>query len=66
MAVVDGHDGTHASETRHPGGDIRANISRRIVQLHKQFYGRGPEKAKTYYHDDLVIVLLRGGFTRVE
>jgi uncharacterized protein YbcI len=37
-----------------------------MVQLHKEFYGRGPEKAKTYYNGDLVVVLLRGGFTRVE
>jgi uncharacterized protein YbcI len=29
-------------------------------------YGRGPTKAKTYYEDDLVVVLMRGGFTRVE
>ena len=43
-----------------------ANISRRIVQLHKEFYGKGPTKAKTYYQDDLVVVLMRGGFTRVE
>ena len=43
-----------------------ASISRRIVQLHKEFYGKGPTKAKTYIHDDLVVVLMRGGFTRVE
>lgn len=43
-----------------------ANISRRIVQLHKEFYGKGPTKAKTYYYDDLVVVLMRGGFTKVE
>jgi uncharacterized protein YbcI len=45
---------------------ILANISRRIVQLHKEFYGKGPTKAKTYYYDDIVVVLMRGGFTRVE
>lgn len=43
-----------------------ANISRRLVGLHKEFYGKGPTKAKTYYDDDLVVVLMRGGFTRVE
>ena len=43
-----------------------ANISRRIVQLHKEFYGKGPTKAKTYYSDDLVVVLMRGGYTKVE
>lgn len=45
---------------------VRENISRRIVQLLKEFYGRGPEKAKTYVNGDLVVVLMRGGFTRVE
>jgi uncharacterized protein YbcI len=49
-----------------PRGDMRGNISRRIVQLHKEYYGRGPTKAKTYVHGDLVVVLMRGGFTRVE
>lgn len=47
-------------------GEIRAEISRRMVQFHKDFYGKGPEKAKTYYHDDSVLILLRGGFTKVE
>ena len=43
-----------------------ARVSTWIVQLHKDFYGRGPEKAKTYFQDDLVVVLMRGGFTKVE
>jgi uncharacterized protein YbcI len=44
-------------------GDVRGNISRRIVQLHKGLYGRGPTKAKTYVNGDLVTVLMGGGFT---
>ena len=47
-------------------GDVRTAISDGIVALLKDFYGRGPEKTKTYVHDDLVVCLLRGGFTRVE
>jgi uncharacterized protein YbcI len=47
-------------------GDVRTAISDGIVALLKEFYGRGPEKTKTYVHDDLVVCLLRGGFTRVE
>lgn len=43
-----------------------ANISRRFVQLHKEYYGKGPTRAKTYYTDDLVVVLMRGGYTKVE
>ena len=41
-------------------------ISDGIVGLLKEYYGRGPTRAKSYYQDDLVVCLLRGGFTRVE
>ena len=34
--------------------------------MHKDYYGKGPEKAKTYYADDMVVVLMRGGFSKVE
>lgn len=47
-------------------GEALANISRRIVQLHKEYYGKGPTRAKTYVADDLVVVLMRGGFSRAE
>lgn len=46
--------------------DVQRNISRRIVALHKEFYGKGPTKAKTYYVDDVVLLLMRGGFSKVE
>jgi uncharacterized protein YbcI len=41
-------------------------VSDGIVALLKEFYGRGPTRTKTYFEDDLVVCLLRGGFTRVE
>src|ERR671939_232035 len=47
-------------------GDVRTAISNGIVGLLKEFYGRGPDRTKTYVSDDLVVCLLRGGFTRVE
>ena len=47
-------------------GDVLTAVSDGMVALLKEFYGRGPTQAKTYYHDDLVVCLLRGGFTRVE
>ena len=55
-----------AGEDEHQRHSALANISRRIVQLHKEYYGKGPTKAKTYYSDDLVVVLMRGGYTKVE
>lgn len=48
------------------GGEVRTTISDGMVALLKHFYGVGPTQAKTYYYDDLVVCLMRGGFTRVE
>ena len=55
-----------AGDVAQSHGSALANISRRIVVLHKEFYGKGPTKARTYLQDDVVLVLLRGGYTRVE
>jgi uncharacterized protein YbcI len=57
-----------ASETpnRKSHGEVLTAISDGIVALLKEFYGRGPTRAKSYYEDDLVVCVLRGGFTRVE
>ena len=50
----------------HPHGDVLTAISDGMVALLKEFYGRGPTRTKTYFEDDLVVCLLRGGFSRVE
>lgn len=47
-------------------GDVLTAISDGLVALLKEFYGRGPTRAKSYYEDDLVVCVLRGGFSRVE
>ena len=47
-------------------GDILTAISDGIVGLLKEYYGRGPTEAKSYFQDDLVVCVLRGGFSRVE
>jgi uncharacterized protein YbcI len=43
-----------------------AQISTGLVQLHSQYYGKGPTKAKTHWVNDTVVCILRGGFTTVE
>jgi uncharacterized protein YbcI len=50
----------------HLHGEVLTAISDGMVGLLKEFYGRGPTRTKTYYEDDLVVYLLRGGFSRVE
>ena len=47
-------------------GDQLTAISDGLVALLKDFYGRGPSQVKSYYQDDLVVCILRGGYTRVE
>ncbi len=48
------------------GGHLAEQISTRFVQLIKEHGDRGPTKCRTYIDDDLVIVLMRGGFSRLE
>jgi uncharacterized protein YbcI len=47
-------------------GEILAQISTGLVQLHSRYYGKGPTKAKTHMVNDTVICILKGGFTTVE
>jgi uncharacterized protein YbcI len=54
------------TETTQEHGDTLTAISEGMVALLKEFYGRGPTSAKSYYQDDLVVCLLKGGFTQVE
>src|SRR5262245_58022627 len=47
-------------------GEMLAQISTGLVQLHSRYYGKGPTKAKTHMVNDTVVCILRGGFTTVE
>ena len=47
-------------------GQVLSELSDGMVALLKEYYGVGPTQAKSYYQDDLVVCVLRGGFTRVE
>jgi uncharacterized protein YbcI len=47
-------------------GETRARISKEIVRLQSEYYGKGPTKAKTYVVEDLVVVVLEESFTRAE
>jgi uncharacterized protein YbcI len=55
-----------ALEAKRRHGDELTAISDGLVALLKEFYGRGPTQAKSYYQDDLVVCILRGGYTQVE
>jgi len=45
---------------------VRAEISNAMVGLKKNFYGKGPTKAKTFLNDNYVFCVMEGGLTRNE
>ena len=67
---MDGGRKTPASAAREPAerplGEVRVAISNAVVQLYREHYGKGPTRAKTYLFEDLVVVVLRGGATRLD
>jgi uncharacterized protein YbcI len=49
-----------------PKSGLRSEISNAMVGLKKNFYGKGPTKAKTYINDNYILCVLQGGLTRNE
>jgi uncharacterized protein YbcI len=48
------------------GSDLLARISSEMVRAQKEYFGKGPVKAKSYMLDDFVLVVMRGGLTVAE
>ena len=60
-------DRDHTSDVEAENGrSVNAEISNAMVGLKKEFYGRGPTKAKTYVNDNYIFCVLEGGLTRNE
>lgn len=55
-----------ALEEKHDKNDLLAAISRAMVGNLKEYFGKGPIKAKTYLMDDFCLVITRGGALAVE
>jgi uncharacterized protein YbcI len=47
-------------------GELLADISRAMVHLYKECYGKGPTKARTHISGDLIVCLLEGSFVTAE
>ena len=52
--------------TQGDGGALLAQISNEMVRAQKEFFGKGPTKAKSYMLDDMLIIVMRGGMTTAE
>jgi len=57
--------GTHIAAPS-AGGSKSAAISNLTVRLLNQYTGRGPTKARTFFNDDMVTVVLQDTLTRGE
>ncbi len=49
-----------------PGYELLSRISTEMVRMQKEYYGRGPVKAKSYMLDDLLVTVMHGGMTTAE
>jgi uncharacterized protein YbcI len=47
-------------------GSLLSRISTEMVQAMKQYYGKGPVRAKSYMVDDLLFIVMRDGMTQSE
>ena len=47
-------------------GQVAMAISREMVALMKDYFGRGPTKARTYMRDNLIVVIMEDTMTKAE
>ena len=48
------------------GHTLPSRISTEMVRAHKRYFGKGPVNAKSYFIDDMLIVVMKGGMTTAE
>jgi uncharacterized protein YbcI len=52
-----------AEESR---GHLLLELSNAVVRIHKEYYGKGPTKARSHLSQDMLVVALEGGYTHSE
>jgi uncharacterized protein YbcI len=48
------------------GGELNAAITRALVGIQTDYLGRGPKRAVTFHHDNVVVTLMHEVLTRAE
>jgi uncharacterized protein YbcI len=56
-------ESSHADDQT-TGGGMRGEISRELVSIMKQYYGKGPTNARTFFNERYVFCVMEGGLTR--
>ena len=52
-----------SSEEQSPGGRLKRDIANAVVRSHRRYAGRGPTRAQTFYHHNIVVVVLQDVLT---
>jgi uncharacterized protein YbcI len=47
-------------------GELESEFTNAIIKLEKEYLGRGPLEARTFFVDDMILVRLRGVLTQAE
>jgi uncharacterized protein YbcI len=63
---TDMHDTDNPPTPLSSNGDRAAAISNLVMKLTSEYTGRGPTKARTHMHDDVVTVILQNALTKGE
>jgi uncharacterized protein YbcI len=66
VKAIESHTESRGDMTLSERGQVLADVSNAVVRIHKRFYGKGPVKARAHLSQDLLTVILEGGFTRGE
>lgn len=48
------------------GGGLNADMARAVVAVHRRHLGRGPTRARAFFHDNVIVVLLEDVLTKLE
>jgi len=48
------------------GQTLLARLSTEMVRATKQYFGKGPTQAKSYFLDDMLFIVMKGGLTTAE
>jgi len=52
--------------TEESRGQQLLELSNAVVRVHKEYYGKGPTKARSHLSQDMLVVVLEGGYTHSE
>ncbi|MGZ4201084.1 MAG: DUF2294 domain-containing protein [Thermoleophilaceae bacterium] len=47
-------------------GQLLLELSNAVVRIHKEYHGKGPTKARSHLTQDMLVVVLEGGYTHSE